>query len=102
MDYTQTMRNEAQRCIRCGFCVYCCPSWLAHGKLEYYSPRGRVVLMNGMLANGGEVRLEDIVDSIYSCNTCRRCLLDCPAGIDVAELVILARWYILNKLKSNT
>lgn len=97
MDYLQNLKSEVERCIRCGFCVYCCPSWLAHGKFEYYSPRGRVILMNSIL--NGEVKLEDVVESIYSCNTCRRCLLDCPAGIDVAELVILARWHILNKLK---
>jgi len=97
MDYLQNLKSEVERCIRCGFCVYCCPSLLAHGKFEYYSPRGRVILMNSIL--DGEVKLEDVVESIYSCNTCRRCLLDCPAGIDVAELVILARWHILNKLK---
>lgn len=90
------LKSTSEKCIRCGFCVQTCPSWIAHGKLEYYSPRARVSLVLGML--DGSVSPEDAVESIYTCNTCRRCLVECPTGVDTAELAIYARYYINQRL----
>ncbi|MVT14827.1 MAG: 4Fe-4S dicluster domain-containing protein [Euryarchaeota archaeon] len=96
MDVLEILRNESQKCIRCGFCVYVCPSWNAHGKLEYYSPRARVTLIRSMLEEN--FNINDAIDSLFTCNTCMRCLAECPTGINVADLIIYARHYSLQKI----
>lgn len=37
---------------------------------------------------------DETMDSIFTYNTCRRCISECSTGIDVPELVIYARHYI--------
>jgi glycolate oxidase iron-sulfur subunit len=95
----EILKQVTQKCIRCGFCVYSCPSWSVHGMNEYYSPRGRVTLIKAMV-NDPNFKIEEAVDSIYTCNTCRRCYIECPTGVDVAELSIYARDYIAKKLNA--
>ncbi len=96
-DYKNIMKEMSDKCIACGFCVYVCPSWNAHGQVEYFSPRARSLIVRGMLE--GHVDTKEAVESIFTCNTCKRCLLECPTGVDVAEMVIYAREFINKNIK---
>jgi len=91
--------SDSRKCIRCGYCIYVCPSWIAHGRREPYSPRARSILAGLALENQGDTDLLlSSLDTIYSCNTCKRCFLECPTGVNVADMVIYARHFILNAL----
>ncbi|MEM0054278.1 MAG: (Fe-S)-binding protein [Nitrososphaeria archaeon] len=81
--------EKVQRCIRCGFCIYVCPSWRMHGYMEYYGPRARISLVRELLNEGRAY--STYVDSLYSCMACRRCEIECPTGIEIGEVVVQAR-----------
>lgn len=55
--------------------------------------RGRV-LGNGHLT---EADIEQMADSFYNCTACRRCINECPAGIDHGLITHLGR-YILSEI----
>jgi Fe-S oxidoreductase len=42
-------------------------------------------------------KIEEMADSFYNCTACRRCVIECPAGIDHGLIVHLGR-YILSEI----
>lgn len=55
---TQMNRDKLLQCMRCGFCLSTCPTYIASGFKESHSPRGRIALMLAV-ANGQKEPDED-------------------------------------------
>jgi glycolate oxidase len=91
---TRNLKNLAERllefnCMRCGFCKEVCPSKL-HYKIEAYSPRGRLCLLNALVF--GDLQPSQIMNDIFhSCTLCGSCLIECPAGVPTNEIFEKAR-----------
>jgi glycolate oxidase iron-sulfur subunit len=87
---------EAERnlraCVHCGICTATCPTYVLLGD-ERDSPRGRIVMMQAMLEEGGPPSLET-VRHIDRCLSCLGCSTACPSGVDYARLVDTARAHI--------
>ena len=77
-------------CVHCGFCLQACPTYLALED-ENDSPRGRIVLMRGLL--DGDVQLEDPVvqQHMDRCLGCRACETACPSGVPYGQLLEATR-----------
>jgi glycolate oxidase iron-sulfur subunit len=77
-------------CVHCGFCLQACPTYLALED-ENDSPRGRLVLMRGLL--DGEVQLTDPVvqQHMDRCLGCRGCETACPSGVPYGQLLEATR-----------
>jgi glycolate oxidase iron-sulfur subunit len=79
-----------QRCIRCGFCLPTCPTYVETMR-ESSSPRGRIHL----IAQVAEGRLDlldpGFVEQMYQCLDCRACEAVCPSGVEYGQLVETAR-----------
>ncbi|MCC7054087.1 MAG: 4Fe-4S dicluster domain-containing protein [Gemmatimonadaceae bacterium] len=77
-------------CVHCGFCLQACPTYLALGD-ENDSPRGRIVLMRGLL--DGELSPTDTVvqQHIDRCLGCRGCETACPSGVPYGQLLEATR-----------
>ena len=77
-------------CVHCGFCLQACPTYLALED-ENDSPRGRIVLMRGLL--DGTVTLDDPVvhRHIDQCLGCRACETACPSGVPYGQLLEATR-----------
>ena len=77
-------------CVHCGFCLQACPTYLALED-ENDSPRGRIVLMRGLL--DGEVSLTDPVvqQHMDRCLGCRACETACPSGVPYGHLLEATR-----------
>jgi Fe-S oxidoreductase len=88
--------NEALKCAYCGFCEPPCPT-TGLGPHRGYTPRGRVRLAL-LLAEGKVEAQGEVLASIYTCTLCGACLSSCPAGIDIVEIVRLARVIASSKL----
>lgn len=77
-------------CVHCGFCLQACPTYLALED-ENDSPRGRLVLMRGLL--DGDVQLTDPVvqQHMDRCLGCRGCETACPSGVPYGQLLEATR-----------
>ncbi|MCS0543432.1 (Fe-S)-binding protein [Aeromonas veronii] len=42
-------QNELLNCMRCGFCLPTCPTYIESGYQESHSPRGRIALMKAVV-----------------------------------------------------
>jgi glycolate oxidase iron-sulfur subunit len=87
---------EAERnlraCVHCGICTATCPTYVLLGD-ERDSPRGRIVMMQQMLEQGG-VPTAETVRHVDRCLSCLGCRTACPSGVDYARLVDMARAHI--------
>src|ERR1700722_9435352 len=83
-------RSGLDACVHCGFCLQACPTYLALGD-ENDSPRGRLVLMRG-LVEGTLSPLDPLVGThIDQCLGCRACETACPSGVPYGQLLEATR-----------
>ncbi|HSJ38632.1 MAG TPA: (Fe-S)-binding protein [Planococcus sp. (in: firmicutes)] len=73
-------------CMRCGFCLPACPTYLATNQDETHSPRGRIALMKAM-RDGDVVWDGSVEDAFDVCLGCRACEPACPAGVQYGVLI---------------
>lgn len=73
-------------CMRCGFCLPACPTYLHTHAEEASSPRGRIALMKAV-RDGKVVWDASIEESFNTCLGCRACEPACPAGVQYGTLI---------------
>lgn len=86
----KTISDLAAHCIRCGFCLESCPTFLVTGK-ETESPRGRIYLIRSADAGLMEWGDPGVTAHIDACVGCRNCETACPSGVEYGALLELAR-----------
>jgi len=79
-------------CVHCGICTASCPTYVLLGD-ERDSPRGRIVMMQKMLEEGG-APFAETVTHIDRCLSCLACRTVCPSGVDYQRLVDQSRAHI--------
>lgn len=83
-------QNELLNCMRCGFCLPSCPTYIESGYKESHSPRGRIALMKAVV-DGLIEPDEDFERSLELCLGCRACEPVCPSGVNYGHLLEEAR-----------
>ncbi|MCL2127479.1 MAG: (Fe-S)-binding protein [Treponema sp.] len=86
---TAKLKEEIQRCTRCGNCQYFCPSYTV-SRLESYVARGRLQLIRKNLEDGKDFS-GVFVKRIDQCLLCGSCAHNCPAGVVVGDIIKDAR-----------
>ncbi len=76
-------------CTHCGICLESCPTYTLWGA-EADSPRGRIVLIEDVLAPGGAATAE-MAAHIDSCLGCMACMSVCPEDVAYADLLATAQ-----------
>ncbi len=86
----EAARGGLDLCVHCGFCLTACPTYLALDD-ENDSPRGRLVLMRGLL--DGEIAPTDdsVTRHFDRCLGCRGCESACPSGVPYGQLLEATR-----------
>lgn len=81
--------DRTVKCIRCGFCLEACPTFVLTGK-ETESPRGRIYLVRSAIENqiGWS---EEVQSHLDSCLGCRACETACPSGVQYGSILEMAR-----------
>lgn len=82
--------DELLNCMRCGFCLPTCPTYIESGYQESHSPRGRIALMKAVV-DGLIEPDEDFERSLELCLGCRACEPVCPSGVHYGHLLEDAR-----------
>ncbi|MFN3730018.1 MAG: (Fe-S)-binding protein [Fimbriimonadaceae bacterium] len=80
--------DVAAHCIRCGFCIESCPTFVLTGD-ESQSPRGRIYLSRR--AAEGDLDWQDAAPALDTCLGCRACEPACPSGVAYGSLLEMAR-----------
>jgi glycolate oxidase iron-sulfur subunit len=90
--------DELLNCMRCGFCLPTCPTYIESGFQESHSPRGRIALMKAVV--DGLIEPDDDVErSLNMCLGCRACEPVCPSGVRYGHLLEEARDIIAQNKK---
>jgi glycolate oxidase iron-sulfur subunit len=92
--------DELLNCMRCGFCLPSCPTYIESGFKESHSPRGRIALMKAVV-DGVIEPDEDVERSLDLCLGCRACEPVCPSGVNYGHLLEEAR-DIINQNKKHS
>jgi len=90
------LKAYVETCIHCGLCSEACHYYLSHDNDPRYSPVGKIKqTLWEMLKKKGRVDADFIkkASEIASteCNTCKRCAMYCPFGIDIAYMILTVR-----------
>ncbi len=92
---THVDEDRLMDCMRCGFCLPACPTYLHSGHDETQSPRGRIALMKAV--RDGFVEWDGSVEEAFDlCLGCRACEPACPAGVQYGSLIEETREAILS------
>lgn len=87
---TNMNEDELMNCMRCGFCLPTCPTYIESGFQESHSPRGRIALMKAVV--DGIIEPDDDVErALNTCLGCRACEPVCPSGVRYGYLLEEAR-----------
>ncbi|MGE8206552.1 (Fe-S)-binding protein [Heyndrickxia sp. NPDC080065] len=92
--------DELLNCMRCGFCLPACPTYIESGFQEIHSPRGRIALMKAV-KDGIIEPDEDVERSLSLCLGCRACEPVCPSGVKYGHLLEEARDIIQQNKKQS-
>src|SRR5690606_37445164 len=85
-------------CMRCGFCLPACPTYIHSNYDESQSPRGRIALMKAV--REGYIPFDGSVEEALDlCLGCRACEIACPAGVEYGYLLEKARNVIQQEKK---
>jgi glycolate oxidase iron-sulfur subunit len=82
--------DELLNCMRCGFCLPTCPTYIESGYKESHAPRGRIALMKAVV-DGLIEPDEEFERSLELCLGCRACETVCPSGVKYGHLLEDAR-----------
>lgn len=108
--------EKVSACVHCGLCLEACPTY-RELRVEMDSPRGRIYLMKGILAERIEPT-EEVQAHLDQCLDCRACETACPSGVEYGSIlektrtileptrsrgliVRLLRWFLFKKLLPN-
>ena len=86
----------SKMCVHCALCFDACHFCLSHDRDADYAPAGKVArTILPMIKNKGKVDKDFLKEAakvaFTECNLCKRCVMYCPFGIDVAYMMLFVR-----------
>ena len=86
-DDLQMVRNEIDKCMKCGNCMAVCPVYGAN-KSETSVTRSKIAIANAVLK--GELLLNepDVSEMVFNCLVCKSCMTNCPTKVNFDKITI--------------
>ncbi len=93
-EFERKYRDNVLQCSRCGFCQAVCPVYGITLR-PALNARGKMLLLKEVME--GKIELSgELVDTLFQCTTCANCFENCPSGVEVPEIIKLARKDMVN------
>lgn len=92
-------KDEIHSCSKCGLCQAVCPIYKITGN-DCTVSRGQFIMLQGVI--NGELKMSKAINRYLDlCLKCSACSKYCPSGIDVVEIVALAKaeYFKLHKIE---
>ncbi|MBI5469680.1 MAG: (Fe-S)-binding protein [Deltaproteobacteria bacterium] len=89
MNTLELLKEEIEKCVRCGTCRSVCPTLKAIGR-ETACARGRITLVEHRLKGSLELS-GNYLRHIKECTLCGACKSNCPNGVDTVRIFAGAR-----------
>lgn len=92
-------KDEIHSCSKCGLCQAVCPIYKITGN-DCTVSRGQFIMLQGLI--NGELKMSKAINRYLDlCLKCSACSKYCPSGIDVVEIVALAKaeYFKLHKIE---
>ncbi len=84
-DFANKFGDQVLKCSECGFCQGFCPVFGAMLRPSY-SARGKMLVLKEVM--DGTIDLNnELIETLFQCTTCNSCVENCPAGVDVPEII---------------
>ncbi|MEM2576054.1 MAG: (Fe-S)-binding protein [Sulfolobales archaeon] len=86
-------REYIETCKKCGFCKAVCPVLKNSEYIETFSPRGRMLLLQGLYE--GKLKPREYLALRLYCTLCGYCSIKCVSGLELTEAYVTGRAYLL-------
>lgn len=94
---SETILEEANKCVLCGLCLPECPTFNETHR-EAQSPRGRIAFAKALAEKKLPVD-ETLLASLDSCLRCRACEKACPSKVGYRKMILTTQALIENSTK---
>jgi len=93
-DFEKKFRKQVLQCSRCGFCQAHCPVF-GSTQRPALNARGKMLVLKEVME--GKIDLNDeLIETLFQCTTCASCFENCPSGVEVPDIIKVARRDMVN------
>jgi len=95
-DDLAIVREELDKCMKCGNCMAVCPVYGAD-KIESSVTRSKIAVAEAILA--GELELDDpqVSEMLFNCLVCKSCMTNCPTKVNFDRIMLALRAALVRK-----
>lgn len=95
-DDLEIVREELDKCMKCGNCMAVCPVYGAD-KVETAVTRSKIAVAEAVLA--GELELDDpqVYEMLFNCLVCKSCMTNCPTKVNFDRIMLALRAALVRK-----
>jgi glycolate oxidase iron-sulfur subunit len=95
-DDLAIVREELDKCMKCGNCMSVCPVYGAD-KLETSVTRSKIAVAEAVL--DGELELDDpqVYAMLFNCLVCKSCMTNCPTKVNFDRIMLALRAALVRK-----
>jgi len=95
-DDLAIVREELDKCMKCGNCMAVCPVYGAE-RLETSVTRSKIAVAEAVLS--GELELDDpqVYEMLFNCLVCKSCMTNCPTKVNFDRIMLALRAALVRK-----
>lgn len=95
-DDLQIVRDELDKCMKCGNCMAVCPVY-GTDKDEAAVTRSKIAVADAVLK--GQLELEDpeVYNMVFNCLVCKSCMTNCPTKVNFDKIILALRAALVRK-----
>jgi glycolate oxidase iron-sulfur subunit len=95
-DDLEIVREELDKCMKCGNCMAVCPVYGAE-RVETAVTRSKIAVAEAVLA--GELELDDpqVYEMLFNCLVCKSCMTNCPTKVNFDRIMLALRAALVRK-----